>query len=177
MGGARSMVSEVEASPLFGTSTVFSIEDPASLDFGCSEIKRRNSSMLQSIETKFAIFFSKLMFFALGHDTDRKAGRNTPIKACSETCGNRPRWAYPHSGRRRLPGEACRPMSGAFAGAAKPQRTADEDRPFWLEEDPKPANDRRRKRCCRSPHGNPKSLPGPTTSQSPATVPGLQVRF
>jgi hypothetical protein len=100
MGGARSMVSEVEASPLFGTSTVFSIEDPASLDFGCSEIKRRNSSMLQSIETKFAIFFSKLMFFALGHDTDRKAGRNTPIKACSETCGNRPRWAYPHSGRR-----------------------------------------------------------------------------
>src|SRR6185295_987114 len=80
MGGARSMVSEVEASPLFGTSTVFSIEDPASLDFGCSEIKRRNSSMLQSIETKFAIFFSKLMFFALGHDTDRKAGRNTPSK-------------------------------------------------------------------------------------------------
>jgi hypothetical protein len=56
MGVARSVVAEVGAT----TSTDVSIEDPALPDCGCSEINRRNSSMLQSMETKFAILFFQL---------------------------------------------------------------------------------------------------------------------
>src|SRR5437016_7954048 len=38
------------------------MEDPAVSDCGCSEIKRRNSSMLQSIETKFAISIFQILY-------------------------------------------------------------------------------------------------------------------
>src|SRR5437016_2866654 len=116
MDGTRSIVSEVEAISQFRTSTVFSIEDPASLDSGCPEIKRRNSSMLQSIETRFAIFFFQTCVLSLATTPIAKAGRNTPSKRALRPAAIARDGLCPHSGRRRLPASPVGQCSGAFAG-------------------------------------------------------------
>ena len=127
VGGTRSIVSDVGAISELRTSTVFSIEDPASLDFDCSEIKRRNSSTLQSIETKFAISLLRTCVpFAPGRRIDCEAGAHAPSKralrpaAIAQDVG-----LALHSSRRRLrPGQPGRSMSRDARGWGFPGQTA-----------------------------------------------------
>src|SRR4029078_3257806 len=104
------------------TSTDVSIEDPALPDCGCSEINRRNSSMLQSMETKFAILFFQIVFFVPGPNVDREAGRNAPSKPALRTAAIAQYVGLgPHSKRRRLrPSPLCRSSRAVARGGAQP---------------------------------------------------------